>query len=105
MAEFFGADDIDFELAEFNRRFFVKSPHRRWAFVLLHPRAMEFLLSQPDYWLESNERQFIIWRKQLLTPAEIGEAANLVVNLLSMVPDFARTPNYVAVPSQGNAAR
>lgn len=39
-----GFDDIDFESAEFSRKFFVKSTDRKFAYAVLHPRMMEFLL-------------------------------------------------------------
>ena len=41
----FGFDDIDFESEEFSRRFHVKSSDRRFAYDVLHPRMMEFLLA------------------------------------------------------------
>ncbi len=41
----FGFDDIDFESEEFSRRFYVKSTDRRFAYDVLHPRMMEFLLA------------------------------------------------------------
>jgi hypothetical protein len=39
-----GFDDIDFESAEFSRRFFVKSSDKRFAYDVIDPRMMEFLL-------------------------------------------------------------
>jgi hypothetical protein len=43
-----GFDDIDFESAEFSRRFYVKSTDKRFAYDVIHPRMMEFLLeSEP----------------------------------------------------------
>jgi len=42
----FGFDDIDFESAEFSRKFFVKSSDKRFAYDVLHPRMMEFLLAE-----------------------------------------------------------
>lgn len=39
-----GFDDIDFESAQFSRAFHVKSPERRFAYDVIHPRMMEFLL-------------------------------------------------------------
>jgi len=42
----FGFDDIDFESAEFSRKFYVKSSDKRFAYDVLHPRMMEFLLSE-----------------------------------------------------------
>ena len=47
MAGAFGFDDIDFESAEFSRRFYVKSPDRRFAYDVVSPRMMEFLLRRP----------------------------------------------------------
>jgi hypothetical protein len=40
-----GFDDIDFESAEFSRRFCVKSPDKRFAYDVIHPRMMEFLMA------------------------------------------------------------
>ncbi|MHC4076853.1 MAG: DUF3137 domain-containing protein [Planctomycetota bacterium] len=40
----FGFDDIDFESAEFSRRFHVKSSDKRFAYDVIHPRMMEYLL-------------------------------------------------------------
>jgi hypothetical protein len=39
-----GFDDIDFESAEFSRRFYVKSSDKRFAYDVIDPRMMEFLL-------------------------------------------------------------
>ncbi len=45
LAGFIGFDDIDFESAEFSRRFHVKSSDKRFAYDILHPRMMKFLLT------------------------------------------------------------
>ena len=44
LAGVFGFDDIDFESEEFSRRFHVKSSDRRFAYDVIHPRMMEYLL-------------------------------------------------------------
>jgi hypothetical protein len=41
----FGFDDIDFESEEFSRAFWVQSSDKRFAYDVLHPRMMEFLLA------------------------------------------------------------
>ena len=46
LAGAFGFDDIDFESVEFSKRFYVKSADKRFAYDVLHPRMMEFLLAQ-----------------------------------------------------------
>lgn len=44
IAGVFGFDDIDFESAEFSRKFHVKCADKRFAYDVIHPRMMEFLL-------------------------------------------------------------
>lgn len=39
-----GFDDIDFESVEFSKRFLVKGPNKRFAYDIIHPRMMEFLM-------------------------------------------------------------
>lgn len=41
-----GFDDIDFESAEFSKRFYVKSRDKRFAYDVIHPQMMEFLLAR-----------------------------------------------------------
>jgi hypothetical protein len=44
LAGLVGFDDIDFESSEFSKRFLVKSPDKRFAYDVIDPRMMEFLL-------------------------------------------------------------
>lgn len=44
LAGAFGFDDIDFESAEFSRKFHVKCADKRFAYDVIHPRMMEYLL-------------------------------------------------------------
>ena len=52
ITEFFGYDDIDFESSEFSRKFYVKSPDKRWAFDVISQKTMEFLLEMPRFRVE-----------------------------------------------------
>ena len=45
LAGVLGFDDIDFESAEFSRKFHVKGADKRFAYDVVHPRMMEFLMS------------------------------------------------------------
>ncbi len=40
----FGFDDIDFESSEFSKKYFVKSPNKKLAYDICHPRMIEWLL-------------------------------------------------------------
>jgi hypothetical protein len=42
-----GFDDIDFESERFSRRFFVKSTDKKFAYDVVHPAMMEWLLANP----------------------------------------------------------
>ncbi|MEN1678719.1 MAG: hypothetical protein AAGJ46_03950 [Planctomycetota bacterium] len=55
MAAAMGFDDIDFESVEFSDRFHVKSDDKRFAYDVLHPRMMEFLMNSmaPDIELQT----------------------------------------------------
>ena len=48
----FGFDDIDFESIEFSKKFYVQSTDKRFAYDVLHPRMMEFLLAERPPMLE-----------------------------------------------------
>lgn len=45
LAGVFGFDDIDFESAEFSRRYYVKSADRKFAYAVISPAMIEYLLS------------------------------------------------------------
>ncbi len=86
IGEFLGMDDIDFESAEFSRRFCVKSPDRRWAFDVLHQAAMEFLLGAPSFNLEFAGTSVIAYREGILPPADFAAALGVAGGLLALLP-------------------
>jgi hypothetical protein len=88
ITEFFGADDIDFESAEFSRRFFVKAPNRRWAFDVLHARAMELLLASPVFTLQFGFRQVMAYRNTQFSAAEFAAAGDVISGLLDGLPPY-----------------
>jgi hypothetical protein len=88
VTEFFGYDDIDFESAEFSRKFYVQSPDRKWAYDVLHQRAMEFLLVSPVFSLRFDTQCVIAWRSATFEPAEFTQALTLVRGLLDQLPGY-----------------
>ena len=88
VTEFFGLDDIDFESAEFSRRFFVKADDRRWAYDVLHQRAMEFLLGSPEYSICFDRRYVIAWRGSRMDPGGFESAMNVIKGLLDGLPEY-----------------
>ena len=88
IAEFVGWDDIDFESAEFSRRFYVTSPDRKWAYDVLHARTMEFLLSQPSHHVVFDRSWVFTTRSAQWNVAEFETALDLVSGILDRFPAY-----------------
>jgi len=88
VTEFFGYDDIDFESAEFSRKFYVKAKDRQWAFDVIHQRAMEFLLAQPRFTIKFAPDCVIAYRHKRFRPNEFTAAADVIAGLLDGLPDY-----------------
>ena len=88
VTEFFGMDDIDFESAEFSRKFFVKAEDRRWAFDVLHARAMQLLLDSPVFSIQMDPRHVILWRAATFEVPDFEDALGLLTALIEGMPEY-----------------
>ncbi len=88
VGEFFGMDDIDFESAEFSRRFFVKAPDRKWAFDVLHQRTIEFLLPRPQFHIQFGLRCVMIYRDSTFAVEDFESAVETVNGILDRFPEY-----------------
>ena len=88
VTEFFGYDDIDLESAEFSRKFYVKSPDRRWAFDVLHARTMAFLLARPSFHLQLEGGHGMAWHTGTLSPQEFEAAIEVLSGIFEGLPEY-----------------
>lgn len=88
VGEFFGADDIDFESAEFSRKFYVKSADRKWAFDVIHTRTMEYLLQAPAFTIEFGFAEIAVYRTGHCSTEQYEQAIELAWDMYELVPDF-----------------
>ncbi len=88
LGAFFGGGDINFESAEFSRRFHVTAEDRRWAYDVLHVRAIEFLMSRPMRSLQFEPRGVIIWGNGRFSAADYQSAVETVCGLLDGLPEY-----------------
>jgi len=88
VGEFFGYDDIDFESAEFSRRFYVKSPDRKWAYDVLHQRTMEFLLQAPTFTLRFAPGAVIAYDSSDFSVSKFEAAAEVIRGVLDRLPEY-----------------
>ncbi len=88
MGEFLGADDIDFESAEFSRRFYVKANDRKWAYDVIHTRTMDFLMNAPKATIEFGMGEIAVYRTGRSRTAGYEQALATAAGLYELIPDF-----------------
>ena len=86
IASAIGFDDIDFESSEFSRTFHVQAPRKKWAFDVLHARAIEFLMASPRFHLEFERDAVLAAANDRLGPAELEAAIRVAGGLLDALP-------------------
>lgn len=86
LAEVVGAEDIDFESDEFSRKFWVRSDDRRFAYGLIDPRMMEWLLELgPSQW-EIQDLVLCHWRDSGFRIDEIEGRLDRLVQFIDRIP-------------------
>jgi len=85
---FFGYDDIDFESAEFSKAFYVSAKDKRWAYDVLHARAIELLLDSPRFSIQFDHDTLIAFRGNRFSPQDFESAATVLNGLLDQLPDY-----------------
>ena len=88
ITEFFGWDDIDFESAEFSRKFYVTSPDRKWAYDVIHQRMMDYLLASERYTVQFDFHSIIATRSKQFSPREFEAAAEFTHGILQRMPEY-----------------
>jgi hypothetical protein len=82
IGSFLGFDDIDFESAEFSARFHVKSTDKRFAYDVIHPRMIAFLLDGDPPIIDFAHGQACFFRKGKVW------SADQLANVLSWSRNF-----------------
>jgi hypothetical protein len=90
LAAMVGFDDIDFESDEFSRRFHVTCSDRRFAYDVLHQRAMEFLLQHPDLTIQTTSVSMVFLLAgagRLQIPAQVRGLLDLGCDFMDLLPE------------------
>jgi len=88
ITEFLGYDDIDFESAEFSRKFYVKAEDRRWAYDVIHTRTMEFLLDSPRFTIQLDGSHMFASRSATFKITDFQDAMGVLKGILDRFPDY-----------------
>lgn len=83
-----GWKDIQFEMEEFNRRYFVTSPNAEEAYGILHPAAMEYLLqTRPRHW-QLRGPFIVMMDTGSISGAEVEAVIADVEGLVALLPPY-----------------
>lgn len=86
-----GFDDIDFESAEFSKRFYVGGSDRRFAYDLITPLMMEFLMAEPAPTVDMERGRICIAEgNRRWTPARFEQRLGWLLRFLSLWPEHVR---------------
>ncbi|MCA9241641.1 MAG: hypothetical protein KDA37_15630 [Planctomycetales bacterium] len=86
VSAFFGFDDIDFESKEFSDRFHVKCKDKRFAYDLMHPRMMEFLMHGPKSNIEIDGRSLCVTDGAVWKPEQFERYAEWARRFFELWP-------------------
>lgn len=81
--------DIDFESEDFNRAFVIKSPDRKFAYDVLHPRVMQVLLDggRKLVWrIDANH--LVSWVEEEFSAEAMAQRVTTLCRALDFVPPF-----------------
>lgn len=90
VAAFFGKEDINFESAEFSRKFYVSADDRRWAYDVIHTRTMEYLLQAPSFTFQMTPEYLMAYRSSTFDPEQYDTAAQVIHELLNLLPEYVK---------------
>jgi hypothetical protein len=88
IAGFVGFDDIDFESEEFSKRYFCKSEDRQFAYAVIHPQMMEWMMTRR--WEGELRRELLVMDIGRVnhTPQGCQEAWENAAGFVNRIPPF-----------------
>lgn len=88
IGEFIGLDDIDFESAEFSKKFYVKSSDKKFAYDVIHQKMMEYLLVRGKYNIEFSGYRILIYQNHLWEPGDFQKVFDFGAEFIKLFPEY-----------------
>ena len=85
-----GFDDIDFESAEFSKKYYVKCDDKKFAYDIIHARMMEFLLECRNMNLEAQNNSILFHQGKILAISEVELLLIAAKKFVELTPDYVR---------------
>jgi hypothetical protein len=89
IAAAFGKNDIDFESSEFSRKYYVKCDNRKFAYDIINPRMMEFMLQTKPGLIDIENSRICLADGYATWPAErFSGSLGWALKFIEHWPDF-----------------
>ena len=93
IAAVIGFDYIHFESKEFSSRFYVKSNDKKFAYDIIHPEMMDFMLNYHRIYnnmpfIEINERHLACYYQGSISPERYGHLYNFAWEFYKKIPHY-----------------
>ena len=86
-----GFSGIELDSAEFNKRFHVACDDKKFAYDVLHQKAMEFLLERPNLTIESNGDFFLFTLgDEQLNPQQAASLIDAATGFCALLPRYLK---------------
>jgi hypothetical protein len=86
-----GSGNIIFESAEFSKKFYIQCADKKFAYDIIHPRMMEFLLAHDKMHIELAPRVVIFYREtQRLSTQEIDRLLQCAYQFFELTPAYVK---------------
>jgi hypothetical protein len=83
-----GMDELDFELEEFNKRYWVQCSDRKMAYDLLHPKMIDYLMTKPPRHWQVAGQFVLLTRGGYYSPDEIRSLIDEIQGFIALVPRY-----------------
>jgi hypothetical protein len=88
VVQFFGFDDVDFESAEFSRKFEVRSKDKRFAYDICHAQMIEYLMRNDNLSIEMERDCVTFFFANRLDPSQIHYNLRRLVAVRDLFPEY-----------------
>lgn len=87
-----GFDDIDFESNEFSNKYYVKSSDKKFAYDVIHPQMMEFLLNAGEIpEIEISGRHMAFYFNETIEPEEYAILCDFSFRFYKLIPHYLKS--------------
>ncbi|MDR2982242.1 MAG: DUF3137 domain-containing protein [Puniceicoccales bacterium] len=88
LAQAFGYDDIDFESAEFSKKYCVRAQDKKFAYGILHSQMMEYLLARPGMYFYISGDRLMTYFSGKLSPEVIMSRLKYLIDIRLHFPEY-----------------